>query len=98
MEKYAYRQTYFSLLFQLNVQERLKRATTPSALSPKVLPHSMIFQIRLMIQFVHVFAAAYFVHIEKFQFSFGVMFYTLGRLLNNWSVLRMRPQVLLVLG
>ena len=26
-----------------------------------------------------------------FQISFGVMFYTLQRLLNNWSVLRMRP-------
>ena len=46
-------------------------------------------------------------HIKTFQISFGVIFYTLGRLLNNWSVLRMRlplrredknPHMLLVLG
>ena len=39
-----------------------------------------------------------------FQISFEVMFYTLGKLLNNWSMLRMRrgkdkdPHMLSVLG
>ena len=63
----------------------------PDALSLKVLPHWMRSQIHHMIQLVHFFAAAYFVHVETFQISFWVIFYTLGRLLNNWSVLRMRP-------
>ena len=41
-------------------------------------------------QFVPAFYAAYFVHIMTFHFSFGVIFHTLGRLLTNWSVLRMQ--------
>ena len=37
--------------------------------------------------FIHIIC----IRIETFQISVGVMFYTQGRLLNNWSVLRMRP-------
>ena len=62
-----------------------------------------------MKQLFHVFAAAYLVHIEKLRISFGAIFYTLGMLFINCSVLRIRlplrsggedkyPHVLLVLG
>ena len=65
--------------------------SNPVAPSSKVFPYSMRCQNRHMIQIVHVFAAAYFVYIETFQISYGgVIFYTLGMLLNKWSVLRMR--------
>ena len=40
---------------------------------------------------LNVFVTAYFVHTETFQLPFWVIFYILGSLLNNWSVLRMRP-------
>ena len=60
------------------------------ALSPKVRPHSMGCQIRHMIRLFHILAAAYFVHKGTCQILFGAIFYILGRLLNNWSVLGMR--------
>ena len=63
----------------------------PGALSPKMRSRSMGYQIYHMTQLVHVFAAIYFVHIGTFQISFGAIFYTLGRLLKSWSVLRMCP-------
>ena len=50
--------------------------------------------------FIHIIC----VHQGMFQISFEVMFYTLGKLLNNWSMLRMRrgkdkdPHMLSVLG
>ena len=61
------------------------------ALSSKVLPYLMRCQIRHMLQKVHVFAVAYFVYLQTFQISFGIRFYTLGRLLIYWTApLRMR--------
>ena len=63
----------------------------PAVLSSKALPHSMVCQIRHMIHLGPVIAVAYFVHIGTLQNFFGVIFYTLRRLLNICSVLRMRP-------
>ena len=49
-------------------------AADPAVLSPKLKCLLQRCQIRYIIQLVHVFAAAYLVHIETFQISFGVIF------------------------